>query len=397
MKRKSRFRERAGSLLICMLMLCSLFLSGCSGGSSTYSGTEGYSSSGSSYKADSFSVNDAISVAGSGFAMAGNGVMSDYDAPVVAESQAESSAPVTKKLVKTARMSGETKDYDNFMSWLSLQVNSLNGYVENMNEDTSRHYSSRLYYADYNSYDWYEDDADDGYYMTRYANMTVRIPADSLDAFMNLVGAQCNVTSRSSSVEDITLTYVDVESRIKALETQREKIMEFMETAEDMADLITLESRLSEINWQLDSAMSQRNVMDNQVDYATLSLYVDEVLDFTDMSGLPKSYGERLAAAFTKGLRDIKYDLISLSFWLAENIVKLLIWAVIIFYALKQYKKYKAKHPKAANERLKRGSVQAAAKNAARIEKQDDAASGEPDGNSAGASVRLEKGDSDSE
>ena len=46
--------------------------------------------------------------------------------------------------------------------------------------------------------------------------MTIRIPAQSLDVFVDQVGEVSNIVSTNKSVDDITLNYVSTESRMKA-------------------------------------------------------------------------------------------------------------------------------------------------------------------------------------
>ena len=86
-----------------------------------------------------------------------------------------------------------------------------------------------------------------------------------------------NVTQKNESVEDVTLQYVDVESRKKALETEQERLMELLSSAENMEDLLAIESKLSEVRYELENYGSQLRMLDNQIDYSTVNVDVDEV------------------------------------------------------------------------------------------------------------------------
>ena len=61
------------------------------------------------------------------------------------------------------------------------------------------------------------------------------------------------VTYTNKSSEDITLDYVDVESRIEALEVEQERLLALLESAQDLESVIQLESRLSEVRYQLET------------------------------------------------------------------------------------------------------------------------------------------------
>lgn len=103
------------------------------------------------------------------------------------------------------------------------------------------------------------------------------MPSDELDGFVNEVAEISNIIWRSENVEDITLNYVDVESRKKALEIEQERLLELLEIAESVEDIIAIESRLSEVRYEMQSYASQLLVYDNQVDYSTIYLNIREV------------------------------------------------------------------------------------------------------------------------
>ena len=107
--------------------------------------------------------------------------------------------------------------------------------------------------------------------------MTVRIPAQQLDAFLSSVSEVSNVISRNDSVSDVTLQYVDMESHKKALTAEQDRLLELLEQAESVEDIITIESRLSDVRYQIESMESQLRTLQNQVSYSTVYLDIQEV------------------------------------------------------------------------------------------------------------------------
>mgnify|MGYP002226154573 CR=1 FL=1 len=79
----------------------------------------------------------------------------------------------------------------------------------------------------------------------------------------------------------MTLTYVDLQSHRDALQTEQERLLQLLEQAESIEDIITIEQRLSDVRYQLESMESQLRSYDNQVDYSTVYLYIDEVEVYT--------------------------------------------------------------------------------------------------------------------
>lgn len=289
---------------------------------------------------------------GDGFADAieGNydsGMSGDYEVSGSVDDGARESTDeylANRKLVYTAYISAETKEYDKFVSWLGEQVDAMAGYVESMSEDQNQNRVSG-YSMPYYDPDGYGYDRD--YYMTRYACFTIRVPAKNLNAFLELVGGNCNITSRSTDSDDVTLTYVDIEGRIAALEMEIQRLEELLTQAGDLSDLITLESRLSEVRGELEGKKSQLRTFDNQVDFATVNLDISEVIEFTENQGLPEGYFGQLWAAFCHGLQEFRYGFVLFTFWLAENLLTLAFWIAVVIILVRVLCKRKSGSRKA--------------------------------------------------
>ena len=103
-----------------------------------------------------------------------------------------------QKLIRTMTLETETEDLDTLLASLDQKIKTLGGYVENKNIRNGSANASRRY---------------------RYANLTIRVPVDQLDAFVEHVSGASNVVHYSENAKDITLSYVATQSRITALET----------------------------------------------------------------------------------------------------------------------------------------------------------------------------------
>ena len=136
----------------------------------------------------------------------------------------ETAATADRKLIKTVNMDVETREYDKLLSAVENKVTELGGYIESLDA-----YNGSTYYS---------------YRSTRNANLTIRIPKDRLEEFQNTVSELGNVTSRSENVQDVTLTYVDLQSHRDALRTEQERLLQLLEQAESVEDIITIEQRL---------------------------------------------------------------------------------------------------------------------------------------------------------
>ncbi len=220
----------------------------------------------------------------------------------------DSAAFSNRKLIRTVNMDVETKEFDNLLSAIRTQVKTLEGYIESMNT-----YNGSTYY---------------GYSGTRNANMTIRIPAAQLDDFLNTISGIGNVIRRSENEDDITLTYVDLESHKAALLAEQTSLLELLEKAETVEDIITLQSRLSDIRYQLESMESQLRTFDNKVDYSTVYLNIDEVEVLTPVQ--EKTTWERISEGFMNSLKNIGNGFKEFAVWFVINLPYLILWAAII-------------------------------------------------------------------
>lgn len=230
-----------------------------------------------------------------------------------ASSEVSESALAGRKLIKNVDLNVETEQFDALLPGLEQQIAALGGYIENM----STYSRGNSYPTDYI-----------GTKYLRYANMTLRIPKENLEAFLADMGEQTNIVSRSESVTDVTLQYVDLESHKKALSTEQDRLLELMEKAESVEDIIAIEGRLSEVRYRIESMESQLRTYDNQIDYSTVYLVIDEVERYTP--GETASMGERISAGFMNSLRGVGRDIVDCVIWVLINFPYLVMWAVII-------------------------------------------------------------------
>ena len=276
------------AIMVCML---SVSLAACGGGSSeSYDAAALEEAPAEEYyeaEMNSYATEDA---------------MVDMKTGEVAE---ENAAVSNRKLIKTVNLGVETKEYDGLIANLETQIAELGGYIESL----------ECYGRDY-----------------RHASITARIPAAKLDGFVKQIGETANVTSRSESVEDVTLQYVDLDSHTRMLEEEQERLLELLETASTIEDMITIESRLGEVRYQLESMKSQLRTFDNQVDYSTVHIDIEEVIELTPVVELTD--GERIAQGFAKSVADVLHGIKEFFIGLIINIPYIIVWAIVIAIAV---------------------------------------------------------------
>ena len=216
--------------------------------------------------------------------------------------------PQNRKWIVTVNLTAETDDLDALRSALDEKIAALNGYVEDQSVYNGSIYDSGRRY--------------------RSANLTVRIPADSIDAFLQDVGGLANIVRQNKSIEDVTLSHVATESRLKALETEEARLLELLSQAETMTDLLEIEARLSEVRSELENYASQKRLYDNQIDYATIHIAIEEAQEYTPTEG-PRR-GGRSRDGFKDNLEGVGEGLLDVLVWFIVSIPTLVVLAVVV-------------------------------------------------------------------
>jgi len=209
-----------------------------------------------------------------------------------------------RKLIRTVTLSLETEEYDVLLDGISQRIAACGGYVEYMSADTR--YSSD----------------------SRYATMTVRVPANRLEEFVTSVSGISNVVQRSERTEDVTLSYVDLQSHASALRTEQERLISLLAEAENLSEILEIEDRLTYVRYELESMESQLRTYDNLVEYATVSLSVSEVKKLTPT--VEKGFWEKIGDGFTDSINDVWEGLKSFFSFLIIAVPYLLVIAVIV-------------------------------------------------------------------
>lgn len=195
------------------------------------------------------------------------------------------SQSTNRKLIKTVQMTVETKEFDNLLHIIENQTNSFGGYIEQLYS-----YNGSMY---------------DSYKAERNASLTLRIPKDKLDDFLKSVGQVSNVIDRNETVEDVTLTYVDMESRKKVLFAEEERLLEFLNQAKTIEEMISIESRLSQVRYEIESMESQLRTYDNKIDYSTVYMEILEVAVLTPVAENEETAWQRISDGFMENVESI--------------------------------------------------------------------------------------------
>lgn len=289
-------KRKTFALFLAALMLA---LAGCGGGG-------GMSNSGGA----------TADMPASGAANGGNGYWDmDYNGaeaprqPESPEGEAQSGSVYQNpgaKLIRRAEFSIQTEQFDESAAALNQLTADCGGYFE-----TASVYGGSRRDANAN----------------RWGEYTVRIPAEKYSQFFSGAGDLGYVTSRSENSEDVGERYYDTEARLKTQRTKRERLLVLLEKAESMEDIISLESALSEVEYQIEQYSSTLNRYDALVNFSTFTITLNEVGQVTQEVGQAASLGTRMAAGVQSSFRNLVQGGRDLLIWASYNLFLVIILA----------------------------------------------------------------------
>ena len=127
-----------------------------------------------------------------------------------------------------------------------------------------------------------------------------------------------------------------------------------MEQADNMEDLLTIPSRLTDVQYDLEKIHSQMLVMKNRINYSTVHLYLSEVIEYTEVEEEPETFFQRVGRGFTKSVKGIWNGIVEFVIFLISALPYLVllggIAVVIILIIRKRQKKHPRKKAKSKDE-----------------------------------------------
>lgn len=231
----------------------------------------------------------------------------------------DATAETAQKIIYRASMSMESTDFDTARDTLLAAVEANGAWLE------------------YSQMSGSAEDHD------RYANYTVRVPVDNYSAFLQQAGESGSVLNLEENAENVTSQYIDLQARIDSLENQRDRLNELAAEAETTADLLEIESRLSDVQYELESYTQQMRTLNGQITYSTVDIYLREVATLTPTG---TTFGERLGDAFRGGWNGFVAFVQGLVLTLVY-LWPLLILAVVVVLVIRVLaRRHRARHPK---------------------------------------------------
>ncbi len=200
-----------------------------------------------------------------------------------------------KKIIKTATLKLEVKDFKGYNETVHKTVKQFGGYIAQEENNLSDEKSE--------------------------TTVSIKVPVDQFEDMMNqLPGTNVKVLERKITTEDVTGEIVDTRSRLEAKKQMRLKYLEFLKQSKNMEEVLQVQGEINSIQEEIESAASRVEYLSHQSVFSTINLTFFEPLAGYKPDSDSPSFLTRVSLAFKSGGK-----------WCAELFVALIsIWPLLL-------------------------------------------------------------------
>ena len=127
-------------------------------------------------------------------------------------------------------------------------------------------------------------------------NYSIRVPAPQYDAFLAEMSGMGRVIRRSENTEDVTLRYYDLEGRLQMKRELLRTFQSYLTRARNIEEILSVETRIAELQNDIEGTAVQLRYLSNRIDYATIDLNLLGPVSASQSQGL--TLGERIKGLF---------------------------------------------------------------------------------------------------
>jgi hypothetical protein len=365
------------ALLLSTVTALSL-LSGCgssSSSSSSYAGSTATGSANSSYSSSDYSSSDSARAITDGMSLAaytgkGSPSKSTSSSGIAEESYSSSTSTTSseskststnestsssqsntdtltlldEKLVYYCDLEIETTEYETTMGQIKETISKYGGLIQSEEEtDSSYHW----YYSDYTKTSGTMSDY-----------IEIRVPSDSYYDFIAELDGVGKITSKRTSIENISQEYYDTTTQIEALEIQEQSLLDMLAACETIEDMLTVQERLTDVQYQLNSLNTSKRTMDTDVAYSYVNIEISEVMEYSKTTEPTKqnTFIDRLK----NNIVSTGEGFLAFLEWLLFLVIRLLPYIVVIAILYRIFRKpIQARRAKRQEKKAKQQELQA--------------------------------------
>ncbi|RLG42769.1 MAG: hypothetical protein DRO05_00135 [Thermoproteota archaeon] len=110
----------------------------------------------------------------------------------------------------------------------------------------------------------------------RSAVISIKVPANKLDAAMNAVRSLGEVKSENLNAYDVTDQIIDLEARLNNSRAAERRLLEILSMAQNVEEVLMVEDRLKQVREEIEVLEAQLENLQSKVEYSTLTVTIQE-------------------------------------------------------------------------------------------------------------------------
>ena len=192
------------------------------------------------------------------------------------QSQPAANPDWDKKIVKTAELDVEVKNFRDYTERLHQKIRAAGGYIAQEQQNESAYKIENV--------------------------VTVKVPVDRFDeTVMQLSSDSDKLVSKKISSEDVTMQIVDTKSQLETKKEVRLRYLELLKQAHSMKDILQVQNEINDIQEQIDGAAGRIAYLGHAATYSTINLSFYQVLDATVKNQEEPGFLKKVSYSFTEG------------------------------------------------------------------------------------------------
>lgn len=194
-------------------------------------------------------------------------------------------APIERKLIKTGNIQFEVANLAKAKKNLAIAIADHGAYIVSDSE---------------NSYDH------------RISNtVTIRVPANKFDSLLaDITNGVSRFDQKTIHVQDVTAEYIDVTTRLKTKKELENRYLEILKKANSVKEILEVERELGTLRSDIESFEGRLKYLKDQVDMATLTVTVYQVISTNEQ------FGNKFSTGFKNGIDNLMWFFVFLiNYW----------------------------------------------------------------------------------
>jgi hypothetical protein len=174
--------------------------------------------------------------------------------------------------------------------------------------------------------------------------MRVLIPQELFYEGFNFFAENGEVVSKRTNEADMTKYFYDMENKVKNLEVQEERLRALFDRAENITEIMQIESELERVRSQIDSYTMELQDISYRANMATITIEIREIQGKDTIRPVDDNLWQRAKESFTQsinGLIDVFENLVVYAFAAIPVILIVLVIVIIMAFIIKKIRKNK--------------------------------------------------------